>query len=243
MTKSLSIDGRTCRLFGPDGPGDPEYLLIQPSARHETATLEAEAAQIEALSKHSFILTAIDLGDWILDLMPWPDRNISREEKAGRLAPDTLQFILASLIPELKGQFGERPVILGGYSLGGLFALWAASRTDCFKAIAAASPSVCIKDWIPFARKNIPAAESVYLSLGRREEHVKNQAIARVGDCLREYDALLQARLGPSRRTLVWEEGDHFTDNEGRMARAFAWCMDRPSNTCERKTPSQKAGS
>lgn len=27
--------------------------------------------------------------------------------------------------------------------------------------------------------------------------------------------------------TLVWEEGNHFTDNEGRLARAFAWCMER----------------
>ena len=55
---------------------------------------------------------------------------------------------------------------------------------------------------------------------------MKNQSIARVGDCLREYDELLQTQLGPQRRTLVWEEGNHFTDNEGRLARAFAWCIN-----------------
>ena len=214
MMTSLSIENRTCRLFGSD---NPDCLLIQPSARHETATLEAEAAQIAVLSQTPFVLATVELEDWIIDLMPWPDRNISREEEAGRHAPDTLHYILDALIPELKRRFGDRPIILGGYSLGGLFALF-----------AAASPSVWIKDWIPFARKNIPAAESVYLSLGRREEHVKNQAIARVGDCLREYDALLQAQLGPAHRTLVWEEGNHFTDNEGRLARAFAWCLNRP---------------
>ena len=71
-------------------------------------------------------------------------------------------------------------------------------------------------------------AEAIYLSLGEREEHVKNRAIARVGDCLREQYALLQRQMGPDRCTLVWEEGNHFTDNEGRLARAFAWCLNRP---------------
>ena len=222
---TLSIENRTCRLFGSD---NPDCLLIQPSARHETATLEAEAAQIAALSQTPFVLATVELEDWIIDLMPWPDRNISREEEAGRHAPDTLHYILDALIPELKRRFGDRPIILGGYSLGGLFALWAAGQTDGFKALAAASPSVWIKDWIPYATKQPPMTEAIYLSLGEREEHVKNQAIARVGDCLRVQYALLQRQMGPDRCTLVWEEGNHFTDNEGRLARAFAWCLNRP---------------
>ena len=222
---TLSIENRTCRLFGSD---NPDCLLIQPSARHETATLEAEAAQIAALSQTPFVLATVELEDWIIDLMPWPDRNISREEEAGRHAPDTLHYILDALIPELKRRFGDRPIILGGYSLGGLFALWAAGQTDGFKALAAASPSVWIKDWIPYATKQPPMTEAIYLSLGEREEHVKNQAIARVGDCLRVQYALLQRQMGPERCTLVWEEGNHFTDNEGRLARAFAWCLNRP---------------
>ena len=222
---TLSLENRTCRLFGSD---NPDCLLIQPSARHETATLEAEAAQIAVLSQTPFVLATVELEDWIIDLMPWPDRNISREEEAGRHAPDTLHYILDALIPELKRRFGDRPIILGGYSLGGLFALWAAGQTDGFKALAAASPSVWIREWISYATKQPPMAEAIYLSLGEREEHVKNRAIARVGDCLREQYALLQRQMGPDRCTLVWEEGNHFTDNEGRLARAFAWCLNRP---------------
>ena len=216
--------GRKCRLFGSD---DPDCILIQPSARHENATLEAEAGQIASRSRIPFVLATIELDDWIVDLMPWPDGNISREEEAGRHGADTLQYMLLSLIPELKSRYGDKPLILGGYSLGGLFSLWASMQTDSFRAIAAASPSVWIKDWIPFARKHTPMADYVYLSLGEREEHVKNQAIARVGDCLRDQYALLQTRMGPDRCALVWEEGNHFTDNEGRTARAFAWCLER----------------
>ena len=218
------IGGRVCRLFGWDRP---ECVLIQPSARHENPTLESEVEKMAALARTPFVLAAIELEDWIVDLMPWPDANISRDPEAGKHAQETLEYVLSALTPELQRRFGSLPMILGGYSLGGLFALWASAQTDCFKAVAAVSPSVWIRDWLPFARKQGPMASAVYLSLGDREEHVRNQAIARVGDCLREQYALLQDPSGPEHATLVWEEGNHFSDNDGRLARAFSWCMEQ----------------
>ena len=220
----LSIAGRPCRLSGSE---TPDCILVQPSARHEDASLESEIAQLEALAPRPFLLVTIGLGDWTLNLMPWPDGNISRDPEAGKHGQETLDYILQDLLPELERRYGPRPVILGGYSLGGLFALWASTRTDRFQAIAAASPSVWIHGWIPFAKKNRPMAEAVYLSLGDREEHVKNQAIARVGDNLRDYYELLRTHLDPEHCTLVWEEGGHFNENAGRLARAFAWCLGR----------------
>ena len=189
--------------------------------------LDAELAQLSALASKSFLLVTIELADWTLDLMPWPDGNISRNPEAGKHGQETLDYILQDLLPELERSYGPRPVILGGYSLGGLFALWASCQTDRFLAIAAASPSVWIHGWIPFAKKHMPMAKAIYLSLGDREEHVKNQAIARVGDNLRAYYEMLRNHLGPEQSILVWEEGGHFNENAGRLARAFAWCMDR----------------
>ena len=120
-----TINGRTCRLFGSERPA---CLLVQPSARHETATLEAEAAQIAALSPSPFALTAFEVEDWIVDLMPWSDGNISREAEAGRHGQETLQYVLLSLLPALRERYGDLPAVIGGYSLAGLFALWAACR-------------------------------------------------------------------------------------------------------------------
>ena len=220
----LSIAGRPCRLSGSE---TPDFFLIQPSARHENGMLDAELAQLSALASKSFLLVTIELADWTLDLMPWPDGNISRNPEAGKHGQETLDYILQDLLPELERSYGPRPVILGGYSLGGLFALWASCQTDRFLAIAAASPSVWIHGWIPFAKKHMPMAKAIYLSLGDREEHVKNQAIARVGDNLRAYYEMLRNHLGPEQSILVWEEGGHFNENAGRLARAFAWCMDR----------------
>ena len=224
MTEELTIAGRKCRLFG---AGNPGCILVQPSARHENATLEAEARQIAALTPVPFVLATIELEDWMVDLMPWPDGNVSRDPEAGKHGQETLGYVLTALVPELQQRYGgPLPMILGGYSLGGLFAIWASMQTDSFKAIAAASPSVWIHGWMPFAGKHVPMADYVYLSLGDQEEHVKNQAIARVGDNLRTQYELLQEQLGPDHCSLVWETGGHFADNEGRLARAFARCLE-----------------
>ena len=202
---------------------EPKFLLLQPTARHEAPTLDREIEALAAGISGPFILGLVQLDDWTVDLMPWPDRKISRDERAGQCAPRTLDFILTELLP----QHPDLPVILGGYSLAGLFALWASAQTDRFAAVAAASPSLWIADWLPFAEQHPTRAQTVYLSLGDREEISKNKAIARVGDCVRAQYALLQRLLPPDRCTLVWEPGNHFADNPARLARAFAWCAGR----------------
>ena len=87
----LSIAGRSCRLSGSE---TPDCILVQPSARHEDASLESEIAQLEALAPRPFLLVTIGLEDWTLDLMPWPDGNISRDPEAGKHGQETLDYIL-----------------------------------------------------------------------------------------------------------------------------------------------------
>ena len=213
-----------CRVFE---SGSPSFILLQPTARHEIHLLASEAEKIAAATDVPFVLATFEVKDWTLELLPWPDSNISREEEAGRRAPATLDFALNSLLPTLEKTYGPLPVIIGGFSLGGLFSLWASTLTDRFRAVAAASPTLWIRDWLPYSEKHPTLAKYVYLSLGDREEHVKNHAIARVGDGVRKEYQLLQERLGSEHCTLVWEVGHHFTDNDGRLARAFAWCLLR----------------
>ena len=61
-------------------------------------------------------------------------RKYLRNPEAGKHGQDTLEYVLLSLIPELQKRYGPLPIILGGYSLGGLFALWASAQSDSFKA-------------------------------------------------------------------------------------------------------------
>ena len=234
-----------CKLFI---VGDPHVLLIQPSARHEEKNdgVRREVDLIAQASPTGFAMVFFDCVEWARALMPWADDAVSRDAEVGRHAPDTLRFIEHTLLPWLRERFGALPCIIGGYSLGGLFALWAARNTDAFAAVAAASPSLWIKGWGEYAAAhpilppkattqhstlNIPHSESrssaIHLSLGDREEHCRNQRMKRIGDCVRAEHTLLCQQLSPTAVTLRWHEGGHFGAEAERTAEAFAWCIEQ----------------
>ncbi|MBO4423682.1 MAG: esterase, partial [Clostridia bacterium] len=113
---------------------------------------------------------------------------------------------------------------IGGYSLAGLFALWAAYRTDVFKGVAAASPSMWFPGFADYIKKNEIKTGAVCLSLGDKEEKTRNPVMATVGDRIREAHALLSGR--GVKCTLEWNEGNHFKDADIRTAKAFSWVMN-----------------
>ena len=228
VREEIILGGRACQIWAEEavsaGRAGVQCLLVQTMGRHERPSLEREVSLI-AGGGRPWAMAFFDVFDWATDLTPWPDPKIDRNPEVGRHAEETLAFVTNTLLPALTDRIGPVPVILGGYSLGGLFALWASMHTDRFAAVAAASPSLWIRDWLPYAQGHPVLASAVYLSLGDREEHVRNTAIARVGDCVREQYALLQSQLGESACTLRWESGGHFSDNDARLARAFSWCI------------------
>ena len=117
---------------------------------------------------------------------------------------------------------------IGGYSLSGLFSLWAACQTDLFSGIAAASPSVWFPGFIDYMKEYKIKSKNVYLSLGNKEEKTRNPVMAKVGDCIREGHAWIKAE--GVNCTLEWNQGGHFKEPMTRTARAFAWVMQQNRN-------------
>ncbi|MBE6253821.1 MAG: esterase [Bacteroidales bacterium] len=220
--KTSIINGRECFL---SDAINPKYILIQTLGNHERDIFDRTTELIAESCRVPFVLAAFQVFDWNLDLTPWHDDAIDRKAEVGTKTGETLGYVTESLLPALEADYGKLPVILGGYSLGGLFALWSSIQTDRFAAIAAASPSLWIKDWLNYAEAHPVQTGKVYLSLGDQEEHVKNRAIARVGDCVRGEYELLKAQLGRENCTLVWNPGNHFQDGDKRLAAAFSWCI------------------
>ena len=130
-------------------------------------------------------------------------------------------------IPTLKQQFAlpeNVRIILGGYSLAGLFALWASTQTALFSGVAAASPSVWFPGWMEFEQQHPIQAQCIYLSLGDREERTRNATMAAVGDNIRALHRELVER--GKNCTLEWNNGGHFKDADLRTAMAFRWAME-----------------
>ena len=196
------------------GSPDASIVLIEPI--HVPDGMEEEAEMIRKLTGLDFYLLAVKV-DWYRDLSPWQAPAVSGNIPFGDGAEETLEQIL-----KLTGD-PEKRYILGGYSMGGLFALWAACRSAAFSAIAAASPSVWFPGFAEYMTSGTVQAGCVYLSLGDREEKTRNPMMATVGKRIREIHAWLQAQAVSCR--LEWNEGNHFKDLEERMAKGFAWAM------------------
>ena len=193
--------------------------LIQLADDHDLSVIESEVADIRKRAGDDFSLIVFKVDDWNRDLSPWQAPAVFGKEDFGGGASDTLKQVLSEI-----GKLKKRCYI-GGYSLAGLFALWAAYQTDAFAGVAAASPSVWFPGFREYMRENEIRTGKVYLSLGDREEKARNPVMASVGDCIRQGYAWLQEKGVPC--TLEWNEGNHFRDPDIRTAKAFAWVMQK----------------
>ena len=201
---------------------DPRILFLQPVDAHDEGLLDRQLALMER-SPLPFAMAAFSIRDWNRELSPWEAPPVFGKTPFGGGAGETLRFLSERRLPELRKRCdpeSEAILCLGGYSLAGLFALWAGTQTSLFTGLAAASPSVWFPGWLNFVKANPVCAPYVYLSLGDREERAKNPVMASVGTCIREQYELLQA---DHRATLEWNPGNHFQETAERTARAFLW--------------------
>ena len=192
-------------------------VLIQPADSHDLAFIEDEARMIREQAGEDFCLAAVPVESWNRDLSPWEAPAVFGNEGFGGKAAETLGKILE------RFEGDRRTLVLGGYSLAGLFALWAATRTDRFAGIAAASPSVWFPGFADYLRANPVRSGAVYLSLGDREEKTRNPVMAEVGNRIRQAEEILQGQ--GVKTVLEWNPGNHFRDADLRTARAFAWVL------------------
>ena len=199
------------------GKKNASHLLIQLIDKHSLPMMEKEIDAIQNEAGDDFHLIAFEVNDWNDDLSPWKAPAVFGDHAFAGGAEETLAVILS----EIQGD--PRRCYLGGYSLAGLFSLWAGCRTDAFAGIAAASPSLWYPRFLDYLEANSMKADKVYLSLGDQEEKTRNARMATVGDCVRAAHGIFQNE--GILTTLAWNPGNHFKEPELRTAKAFAWLL------------------
>ena len=224
MFTEFETKGRRC-VYRADE--QPEVLLVEPLDARELEGLDAELSAIKEGCKQRFAYVALIVEDWNKELAPWTAAPIFGKIPFGDGARDTLKIIEEGVIPEMLQRFGSlkgADIIIGGYSLAGLFALWCGYESDLFGAIAAASPSVWYPGWMDYAGGRQLNAKRIYLSLGDAESKTKNATMATVEENIRVmYDSLKS--MPGIESTLVFNPGGHFKDPALRTAQAFIWAV------------------
>ena len=111
--------------------------------------------------------------------------------------------------------------ILAGYSLAGLFALYAGTKCSLFDSLVAGSPSLWYPSFMEYAQTHPlnPAIQYVYLSLGNQEAKVKNPIFQTIGQRMSEYCKILKEAQIPFRFDL--NPGKHVNNVMERMAKGI----------------------
>lgn len=206
--------------------GDPKSanVFLQPVDAQDLSRMEEETESLKALCGHEdWCILAVPVANWNRDLTPWSAPPVFGKEGFGDGAAATLDRILKVTIPSLEAAYPARRYFLAGYSLAGLFALWAGYQSATFAGVAAVSPSVWYPGWSDWAAGHVIRTPRVYLSLGDREEKTRNPLMSQVGACIRRQEAMLKQH--GTDVTLEWNPGNHFVDPAMRTAKGIAWLL------------------
>lgn len=167
-----------------------------------------------------FGLVSLGVSSWFDCLSPWEAPPVFGKQRFGNGASGTLSEMLGVLEDYIKD---GRTLHICGYSLAGLFSLWASTQTSVFSGVCAASPSLWFPSWLNYVSEHMVKASHVYLSLGDREGKTRNFVMATVDECMKkQYEILLR-----NGKNCFFElnPGNHFADSDLRTAKGMAWLL------------------
>ena len=195
----------------------------------------------------SLVNVHVDL--WEENFSPWcAPRVFAKGLNFGDGAQKTLDTLINHVIPWTESELTDPPAyrVLVGYSLAGLFSLWAgvsqqvargcqhdatAPHVDApaatFQRVGAVSGSFWFPSLLDYVDQQLSGGvvclTHAYLSLGDREARTPNPQIMHV----RENAELLASKLQNAGITSTFElnRGNHFQNVEGRMQKALDWLV------------------
>ena len=221
----MMISGKKVQIWPGSGPDKPViYLNTFP----EEGALVYE--MVKNSGKYDFSLVAVSELEWNHDLVPWdipPVRKNDLPYTGGAQAYACL--LTEQIIPKAEKEIQGCPPWRGiaGYSLAGLFAIYAFYCTDLFSRAASVSGSLWFPEFKSFIFSHTMKCrpECIYFSLGNKESKTNNACLRTVRSNTEEIEACYRNmgidtvfRLNP---------GNHFKDTARRMADGILWLLDR----------------
>ena len=179
----------------------------------------------EKLDTHGARLCIISVPDWNRDLSPWPAKAVFGDEDFEGGADNFLRTMRSEVLPAFETGWCEAVMnrYVVGYSLAGLFALYALHHSKRFTGAAAVSGSYWFDGFTEYVEKTpfrgMP--KKIYLSLGDQEAKTRNERMAQVEAAGEKLCEIYRARGVNT----CWEmnPGNHFADEAERIQKAIDW--------------------
>lgn len=225
--RGFNIKGKSVNLWYSGIPAAALPIVYLPVFEGDGADIWTACRELKC---PAFTLVTISGLDWNRELSPWPCDAITAtsEPFAGR-AEDFLDELTHKIIPSVEASFSAPPRLrtIAGYSLAGLFALWACCQTDLFNRAASVSGSLWFPGFAEYLDENLPqdALDVAYLSLGKKEHKTPNRMMREVLTDTKRCEQILQDR--GAKTLFEHNPGNHFSEPVLRSARGIAWMLER----------------
>jgi len=145
------IGGVCCRIWkqGQNGP-----VIYWGTAQAEEQGERIAGLMAARLKDMPWALVAYEAENWNRDFSPWALPSEKRQEEFTGGAKETLAWLTDTCIPNVESGVlqGASRRMLGGYSLAGLFSLFAFYESRMFDGVASCSGSLWYPGWYVYAQ-------------------------------------------------------------------------------------------
>ena len=181
---------------------------------------------MKAFAQSGWTVVLITLVGWERDLTPWPAKAVFRDQPdfSGG-ARKFLRLMEEKIFPAVEEDLQPAARIIAGYSLAGLFSVFAALEARLFDAAASVSGSIWYPGFADYVNQMDASPRMAYFSVGDRERMGRNAAFHSIEEDTKRVAKILNGR--GTRTVFETNRGGHFDDLEGRMLRALEWIRDQ----------------
>ena len=214
------VSGKTVTLYPAMGENRPLVLFHAHSGDGASLVRALEKAGAPDVN-----LLVIGNLDWNHDMTPWACPPLSPDAPPITGGADGyLALLRGEILPRARKVVRGKPVrtCIAGYSLAGLFALYALYRCSDFDRAASMSGSLWFPGWLDFVMEHDMhrSPDQLYFSLGDREAKTRNPLLKTVGSNTERIAAHYRAKGIPVK--LEIHPGGHFRDIDLRSAKGIA---------------------
>lgn len=186
--------------------------------------------QLEQVVQRPFSCLVVSDLNWDTDMCPFNAPQINKWSGPFKAGADAyLEELTGEIIPFVLQKTNTEPseIIISGYSLAGLFAIYSLYKTDLFSRVVSCSGSL----WMPKAKEFflqhelLRTPDAVYLSIGETESATKNQFLSK-GQINTE--AVIECLKGRGIHTkYVINPGNHTFEVCKRLVKGLAWILEQ----------------
>lgn len=210
----MELPRLTYAIHAAGTPEAPAIYLVDSRAHPLALPIQA---------KRSVSIVHVFVPSWNDDLTPWSVPGLrAADPPFGSGAAATLDALVRFIVPGAEGGAGlyPRSRAIAGYSLAGLFALYAFVQPGeaVFDAAASLSGSLWYDGWTPYLEATPwnGTGRYAYLSLGAREKRTANPRMHNVENATQRTVELLAAK--GCQVTYAPGPGNHFEHTQERLA-------------------------